>query len=282
MKYIHTPEDIERAIIRFGDSPVLGAPCQKGGYSVIIAGPQEVFGELDLNQFPTQRLIIGIHTWPPGKSCGSHNHTNREESYYIFAGQAEITVGDERKVVGAGSSAYMPPKVKHDLASVGDETLVAVVVGAVLDEDEVDAWETLSGQHLRGSKRAWKYIHTPADYDGAYAGDERGYTDMVAGPHSKYGERRTLKGEPLECFPSVRMAYSFHNWEPGKSHGSHRHRDMEQCYYVLAGRADVTIDGKLKTVGPGSSGHNPLEMQHDIVAIGDETLVVGVIGCMLE
>ena len=79
-----------------------------------------------------------IHTWPPGKAHGSHHHSSWEQVYYIFAGQAEITVADEKKIVGPGSSAFMPPNIEHDIVAVGDETLVAAVVTCHLDDDKIN------------------------------------------------------------------------------------------------------------------------------------------------
>ncbi len=126
MKYIHTPEDSKDIDTKLG---------------VAIAGPDQVkmakvtLGELGFNNFPTQRLIIGTHTWPPGRSHGSHHHPNWEQCYYIMAGQAEITVGDEKRIVGPGSSAYMPANVDHNITAVGDEMMVAFNIGCVLDEN---------------------------------------------------------------------------------------------------------------------------------------------------
>jgi len=47
-------------------------------------------------------------------------------------------VGDEEKVVGPGSSAFMLPQVEHDIVAVGDEDLVAAVVTCALDDERTD------------------------------------------------------------------------------------------------------------------------------------------------
>ena len=131
MKFIHTPEDL-RPFAGFLHRP------EEEGYTVIIAGPQQDYAPektgRELNQFPTQRVSMSIHTWPPGKAHGSHHHDDWEQIYYVFAGQAQITVGHETMTVGAGGSAFMPPKVEHDIVAVGDQPLVAAVVTCVLDE----------------------------------------------------------------------------------------------------------------------------------------------------
>lgn len=135
MKYIHTPEDV-RSFTGFLHRP------EEPGFTTIISGPSEVYESHrtgnELNQFPSQRIQLSIHTWPPGKAHGSYHHSSWEQVYYIFAGQAEITVADEKKIVGPGSSAFMPPNIEHDIVAVGDETLVAAVVTCHLDDDKIN------------------------------------------------------------------------------------------------------------------------------------------------
>ncbi len=135
MKYIRTANDL-RPFSGFLHRP------EQPGFTSIIAGPDEIYGAdktgIDLNQFRTERIQLSIHTWPPGKAHGSHHHKNWEQCYYIFAGQAEVTVGDEKQVVGPGSSAFMPANVEHDIVAVGEEPLVAAVITCILDDDKAD------------------------------------------------------------------------------------------------------------------------------------------------
>ena len=138
MKYIHTPEDATGTFSGFGNDTVPGVRHEEPGHTTIVAGPPEFYERLGLNQFPTRRMMLGIHRWPPGKDHGSHHHPSWEQCYYIFSGQAEVTVGSEQKTIGPGCAAYMPAKVEHNIVAVGDEPMVAAVVTCVLDEDEVE------------------------------------------------------------------------------------------------------------------------------------------------
>ena len=135
MKYIHHPDDLEPY------TGFLHRP-EEPGFTTIIAGPDEIYGPdktgKPLNQFPSRRIQLSIHTWPPGKAHGSHHHADWEQCYYIFSGRARITVGDEESVVGPGGSAFMPPKVDHDIVAVGDEPLVAAVVTCHLDDEKIN------------------------------------------------------------------------------------------------------------------------------------------------
>lgn len=135
MQYIHHPQDFE-PFAGFLHRP------EKEGFTTIISGPEEIYGPertgKPLNQFPSRRIQLSIHTWPPGKAHGSHHHAHWEQVYYIFAGQARITVGDEEQVVGPGSAAFMPPNVEHDIVAVGEETLIAAVVTCLLDDEKIN------------------------------------------------------------------------------------------------------------------------------------------------
>ena len=135
MKYIHEAKDLE-PFTGFLHRP------EKPGFTVIVAGPEEAYGPQrtgkQLNQFASQRLQLSIHTWPPGKAHGSHHHANWEQCYYVFSGQALVTVGDEQRTVGPGGSAFMPPNIEHDIVAVGDETLVAAVATCHVDDDKIE------------------------------------------------------------------------------------------------------------------------------------------------
>ncbi len=132
MQYIHDSEDLQ-PYAGFVHRP------EPEGFTTIIAGPPEAYGPektgRELNQFPTRRIQLSIHTWPPGKAHGSHHHRYWEQVYYIFSGQARIVVDGEERIVGAGGSAFMPANVDHDIEAVGDEEMVAAVVTCVLDDE---------------------------------------------------------------------------------------------------------------------------------------------------
>lgn len=62
LQYIRTPEDLEPY------AGYLHRP-EPEGLTAIIAGPNEVYGPhrtgKSLNQFPTKRIQMASHTWPP-------------------------------------------------------------------------------------------------------------------------------------------------------------------------------------------------------------------------
>ena len=129
-----------------------------------------------------------------------------------------------------------------------------------------------------------KYFRTPEEL-GSFAGfkgapEEEGYSMIVAGPERIYSREKT--GRRLNQHQTRRIAIGIHNWPPGKAHGSHRHENWEHLYYVISGKARITVGSETKTMGPGGSAYMPPGMEHDIVAVGDERMVAAVVVGVLD
>jgi mannose-6-phosphate isomerase-like protein (cupin superfamily) len=62
-------------------------------------------------------------TWQPGQDCEVHFHEDAAEVFVFLAGECEMTVEDETRVVQAGSTVYVGPGQKHKLKAVGDRPL---------------------------------------------------------------------------------------------------------------------------------------------------------------
>jgi mannose-6-phosphate isomerase-like protein (cupin superfamily) len=131
-RYIRTPEDPRRSAKVQSDDTYPGT--HNGQLSSwVLAGPDSRYAQYDLGNFSSQRLIVAIDSYGPGGFTDSHIHDDCEQMYFVVAGQAEITIGDETRRGGRGASGYMPPGVPHAFRNVGEETLTMAVISAVLD-----------------------------------------------------------------------------------------------------------------------------------------------------
>ena len=61
----------------------------------------------------------------PGKRLGRHTDSS-EEVIYIVEGEGEVTVGDERAAVSAGTLAVVPALAPHDVRNTGSSPLKVV------------------------------------------------------------------------------------------------------------------------------------------------------------
>jgi mannose-6-phosphate isomerase-like protein (cupin superfamily) len=60
----------------------------------------------------------------PGRSTTPHHHAVTEEIYYILAGQADMTLGQETRPVGPGDAIAIPPGIRHTIRNTGTDELV--------------------------------------------------------------------------------------------------------------------------------------------------------------
>jgi quercetin dioxygenase-like cupin family protein len=99
------------------------------------------------------RDLTVIHvTLAPGKGHDFHSHPDQEEVIYVTSGTVEQWVDREKRVLGAGDSAFIPGGVVHASFNVGaaDATIVAILgpcVGKigyeVVDFSGEAPWNTL-------------------------------------------------------------------------------------------------------------------------------------------
>ena len=59
---------------------------------------------------------------------------------------------------------------------------------------------------------------------------------------------------------------------PGGSTQRHYHARSEEIYFLLAGRAEIELEGERSTLGPGEAVAIPPGAWHEITALGDEDL----------
>lgn len=51
----------------------------------------------------------------PGAGPPMHIHSREDETFYVLAGEIEVTVGGERDILRAGDSAFLPRGIPHRL-----------------------------------------------------------------------------------------------------------------------------------------------------------------------
>jgi mannose-1-phosphate guanylyltransferase/mannose-6-phosphate isomerase len=86
------------------------------------------------DRFQTKRIVV-----KPGGRLSLQKHQHRSEHWVVVEGMAEVTVGDEVRLLNENESVYIPAGTPHRLANPGEAPLhiVEVQCGSYLGEDDI-------------------------------------------------------------------------------------------------------------------------------------------------
>lgn len=98
---------------------------------------------LDAPQFKIKRIEVS-----PGHALSLQRHRHRSEHWVVVQGQANVTRGDERFVVAANESTYIPAGTMHRLENAAGSALVVIEVqcGDYLGEDDIERFDDRYGR----------------------------------------------------------------------------------------------------------------------------------------
>ena len=94
-------------------------------------------------RFQVKHIVVD-----PGETLSLQMHYHRSEHWVVVRGSAEVTVGDEMRILQENESIYIPVGKKHRLANRGKVPLelVEVQCGAYLGEDDIVRFEDVYGR----------------------------------------------------------------------------------------------------------------------------------------
>ena len=104
-----------------------------------VARPWGSYTVLENNQaYKTKKIVVR-----PGKRLSLQSHFHRNEHWIIVSGTANVTVGEEVKLLQANESTYIPAGHKHRLENPGliDLVMIEAQVGEYLEEDDIVRYE---------------------------------------------------------------------------------------------------------------------------------------------
>jgi mannose-6-phosphate isomerase-like protein (cupin superfamily) len=94
-------------------------------------------GRTDTPLAATDRMWMVLKTYAAGGENEIHAHTNEDHTFVVLMGKAAFQgPAGEMKVVGPNEGVMMPRGTFYAFKSVGDEPLVILRAGAVVDLDK--------------------------------------------------------------------------------------------------------------------------------------------------
>ncbi len=94
-------------------------------------------------RFQVKRIMVR-----PGGVLSLQSHMHRSEHWVVVAGTAEVTIGDETRLVTENQSVYIPLGTVHRMANPGrlPMFLIEVQTGSYLGEDDIVRYEDVYGR----------------------------------------------------------------------------------------------------------------------------------------
>ena len=95
------------------------------------------------DRFQVKRIMV-----KPGGVLSLQSHMHRSEHWVVVAGTAEVTIGDEVRMVTENQSIYVPLGARHRMANRGRVPmyLIEVQTGSYLGEDDIVRYEDVYGR----------------------------------------------------------------------------------------------------------------------------------------
>ncbi|RYH10992.1 mannose-1-phosphate guanylyltransferase/mannose-6-phosphate isomerase [Tropicimonas sp. IMCC6043] len=95
------------------------------------------------DRFQVKRIMVH-----PGGKLSLQSHHHRSEHWVVVSGTAEVTVGEEVKLVTENQSVYIPLGTVHRMANPGKlpMLLIEVQTGSYLGEDDILRYEDVYGR----------------------------------------------------------------------------------------------------------------------------------------
>ena len=99
------------------------------------------------DRFQVKRIVV-----KPGAALSLQSHIHRAEHWIVVSGTAQVTVGEDVKLLSENQSIYVPLGAVHRLANPGKVPVVLIEVqtGAYLGEDDIIRYEDI---YARGDEK---------------------------------------------------------------------------------------------------------------------------------
>jgi len=206
----------------------------------------------------------------PGGGVGHHFHNTTEEMFIVFDGQAEFTVDGRTSALSGTVGAPVRMGHSHAIYNPSDKPVEFMNINVASVKGHYDAFN-LDDARVGAPKDAVPVFMTMRL--------DKSLLSPVANYRGGEGTVRYRRALDPDVF-LTNWAYVDHLLiPPGASEGLHRHRGVEEIYYVLNGDGQVRVNDETAEIHKGDAVPVRLNEPHSFTnsSKGDlELMIVGV------
>ena len=163
--HIEKVKEIRRRQAESGRSAVDGAETVSNSvkptkfFRDVMDGKRYDFGSnftyllLDRNQ--TNRLEFVVVQWPPHSKGAMVAHKEKEQTFYVLAGEGKVTVGNETEEVMPGDIIFVPRNLAHT-TEAGNDELRYLCLNSLVTETNDESFDQMYQRISPGRIERWK------------------------------------------------------------------------------------------------------------------------------
>ena len=205
----------------------------------------------------------------PGGGVGHHFHNTTEEMFIIFDGQAEFTIDGRTSVLKGTVGAPVRLGHSHAIYNPSDKPVEFMNINIAQVRGHYDAFN-LGDPRTNVTKDPIPVFMTMR-LDKSLLSPQKTY-------HGGVGTVQYRRALDPDVF-LTNWAYVDHLLIPsGASEGLHRHKGVEEIYYVLNGEGQVRVNDDTATIHKGDAVPIRFNEAHSFTANGSSDLELMIVG----
>ena len=110
---------------------------------------------LILDRTEAVRAEVTLVSWPKGSRGVTVSHPEKEQTFFVLAGQGVVTIGAETRPVTVGDVVFVPWKAPHT-TEAGDETLSYLCLNTHVVETKEGSFEEMYDRVAPGRIARWE------------------------------------------------------------------------------------------------------------------------------
>ncbi len=233
------------------------------GQKLDVAGLNQITVLIDRTE--TELTEVALNEWPAKLNGPPHKHDQKEQVFYIVAGEGIVKVGNEEYPAKPGHLVYVPTGVVHQTVTISEEPLGYILYN-IFNSPEKEGHGSFAEhiekvKQIRRSQADSGEAHVEGAESTASANKKSIFIpDVFQGQKYEFGSNDTIL--LLDRTQTDKFEFVVVRWPAGNKGAMVAHKEKEQTFFVLSGSGSVTIGDETESVKPGDIVFVPRNTPH--------------------